>query len=221
MRQNDRNGERSRGRKAASERPAGKSAAARLPEDAVLIGEFGRAHGLRGEVRLKSFTQDPFSIAGYEPLFDDRGTPLAIVDLRSAPGGAPDLLIARLRGVATRDEVEALNRRAIYTTREAVRAAADDENDGEDDFFLADLIGLRVETPSGEARGTVVAAPDYGAGTLIEITPAHGGPSVLLPFLKSFFPVVDIAGRRLVVEADEAVFAPEPTRAALPGGEEA
>lgn len=195
--------------------------ASRAPEDAVTIGEFGRAHGLRGEVRVKSFTQDPLALASYEPLFDDRGTPLAIVDLRPAPGGAPDLLIARLRGVASREGAESLNRRRIMTTRSALKAAAEAQD--EDEFLLAELIGLRVETPSGETRGTVVAAPDYGAGTLIEIAPAReggsGGPTVLLPFLKSFFPVVDVAGGRLVVDADESVFsgAAEP---APPDGEE-
>lgn len=194
----------------------------RMPEDAVEIGEFGRAHGLRGEVRVKSFTQDPMSIAGYDPLFDDRGRPLAILDLRPAPGGAPELLIARLRDVSTREGAEALNRRRIFTTRAALRETARSED--EDEFLLAELIGLRVVTPSGETRGIVVAAPDYGAGTLIEIAPAReggsGGPTVLLPFLKSFFPLVDVAGGRLVVDADESVFSGAAEPAPPPDGEE-
>lgn len=207
-----------------AKRPPAKTAreGSRTPEDAVEIGEFGRAHGLRGEVRVKSFTQAPLSIAGYDPLFDDRGEALVILDLRPAPGGAPELLIARLRDVSTREGAETLNRRRIFTTRAALRETARSED--EDEFLLAELIGLRVETPSGETRGTVVAAPDYGAGTLIEIAPAReggsGGPTVLLPFLKSFFPVVDVAGGRLVVEADESVFAPQDSPAPPPDGEE-
>lgn len=221
MRRDHRSGD--RGRNVGSERPPEPAApaAARLPEGAVLIGEFGRAHGLRGEVRVKSFTQDPLSLAAYEPIFDERGGPLAIVDLRPAPGGSPDLLIARLRGVATREQAEALNRRLIHTNREAVRAAAEDETDDEDEFLLAELIGLRVETASGKARGTVVAAPDYGAGTLIEIAPPHGGENVLLPFLKSFFPIVDVAAGRLVVDAEESLFAPAAERAPPRPGEDA
>ncbi len=174
------------------------------PDDAVQIGEFGRAHGLRGEVRLKSFTEDPLAVARYEPLFDDYGRRLRITALRPAPGSAADMLIASIEGIADRDLAEALNRRGVFTTRAAIAATGA----GEDEFLLADLIGMSVERPDGAVIGRVVAVPDYGAGDLLEITPLAGGASALVPFLKSFVPTVDLAGRRVVVEAPDDLFAP-------------
>jgi 16S rRNA processing protein RimM len=177
---------------------------ARLPADSVALGEFGRAHGLRGEVRLKSFTADPLAIADYEPLFDDQGRPLRITALRPAPGPAQDMLIASVAGVTDRTPAEALNRRQIFTTRAAIASTSGSE----EDYLLADLIGMSVETASGEALGRIVAVPDFGAGDLLEIEPLSRGPTALLPFTKAFVPVVDIAGRRVVVDAPEDLFAP-------------
>jgi 16S rRNA processing protein RimM len=177
---------------------------ARLPEDAVALGEFGRAHGLRGEVRLKSFTGDPLAIAEYEPLLDDQGRPLRITALRPAPGPAHDMLIASIAGVTDRTPAESLNRRQIFTTRAAIASTSESE----DEYLLADLIGMNVETTTGEALGRIVAVPDFGAGDLLEIEPPSRGPTALLPFTKAFVPVVDIAGRRVVVDAPEDLFAP-------------
>ncbi|HSP23915.1 MAG TPA: ribosome maturation factor RimM [Saliniramus sp.] len=190
------------GRAAPSSGP--RDAPARLPANAVALGEFGRAHGLRGEVRLKSFTGDPLAIADYDPLFDDRGKPLRITALRPAPGPAHDMLIASIAGVTDRTPAEALNRRQIYTTRAAISATSESE----DEYLLADLIGMSVETTSGEALGRIVAVPDFGAGDLLEIEPLSRGPTALLPFTKAFVPTVDIAGRRVVVDAPDDLFAP-------------
>ena len=175
-----------------------------LPADAVALGELGRAHGLRGEVRLKSFTADPLAIAGYDPLFDDSGRPLRMTALRQAPGAARDMLIAQIAGIADRTAAEALNRRQIFTTRAAIAATGGDE----EDYLLADLIGMRVEDTSGGALGRVVAVPDFGAGDLREIEPIPRGPTALLPFTKAFVPIVDVAGRRVVVDAPDDLFAP-------------
>lgn len=187
-----------------------------LPDDAVRIGECGRAHGLHGELRLKSFTDDPAMLARYEPLFDESGARCEITAMRPAPGGAADLFIARIAGVDDRNAAEALNRRGLYTTRAAVAAIDPPE---EDEFLLADLIGLKAVTPLGEMRGTVVEVPDYGAGTLIGIAPPREGDgavragargeTVLLPFTRAFFPEVDIAAGRIVVDAPDDVFAPD------------
>ena len=86
-----------------------------LPDDVVRIGECGRAHGLHGELRLKSFTGDPAMLARYEPLFDESGARREITALRPAPGGATDLFIARIAGVDDRNAAEALNRCGLYT----------------------------------------------------------------------------------------------------------
>ena len=170
--------------------------------DLVVLGEFGRAHGLRGEVRLKSFTGDPEAIASYGPLLAGPGRTLALKGVRPAPGGAPDLLIARVEGVTTREAAQALNGVRLYLPRDTLPTP-----DLDDEFLLADLVGLSVETASGEVIGTVVAVPNYGGGDLLEIAPARG-PTALLPFTKAFFPVVDLVGRRVVADPPEDLFAP-------------
>ena len=159
----------------------------------MLLGEFGRAHGLKGELRLKSFTGDPEAIASYGPLLAGPDRTLALKGVRPAPGGAPDLLIARVDGVTDREAAEALNGVRLYLPRDRLPTP-----DAEDEFLLADLIGLAVETASGEVIGTVVAVPNYGGGDLLEIAPIPNGPTALLPFTKAFVPHVDVAAKRIV-----------------------
>src|SRR5215218_1849543 len=110
----------------------------------VLLGEFGRAHGLKGEVRLKSFTEDPKAIARYSPLQGEDGRSFSLKAVRPAGGGSPDLVIARVDGVATREAAEALNRIRVYAPRERLHGA-----EGQDEFLLADLIGLTVKATDG------------------------------------------------------------------------
>jgi 16S rRNA processing protein RimM len=179
-----------------------------LGDDFVLLGEFGRAHGLRGEVRLKAFTADPAAIAAYGPLTADDGRTLILDSVRPAPGAAPDLLIARVQGVTTREAAEALNRTRLHLPR--VQLPPPDE---EDEFLLADLIGLSVQTLSGETLGTVVDVPNYGGGDLLDIAPTGGGATALLPFTKAFVPVVDRAAKRVIVDAPGDLFAPGEDRA--------
>lgn len=174
--------------------------------DLVLLGEFGRPHGLRGEVRLKSHTGDPLAIAGYAPLIGSDGRSYTLTDLRPASGAAPDLLVVRVQGVADRTGAEALNRVTLSAPR--ARIAAPDEPD---EFLLADLVGLAVFDEAGTSLGRVVAVPNFGGGDLVEIAPGRGGPTALLPFTRAFVPVVDITGGRLVAAPPEDLFAP-PTR---------
>jgi 16S rRNA processing protein RimM len=154
-------------------------------------------------VRLKSFTADPKSIAAYGPLFGEGRRSILLESVRPAAGEAPDLLIARVEGVTSREAAEALNRVRLFVARERLPPPEEDE------FLLADLIGLAVETVSGEVLGTVLAVPNYGGGDLLEIAPAAGGASALLPFTKAFVPRVDPAARRVVVDPPEDLFAPE------------
>ncbi len=177
-------------------------------DDLVLVGEFGRAHGLKGEVRLKSHTGDPQAIAAYKPLTGSDGRTYSLKNVRQAPGGAPDLLIAVVDGVTTREGSEALNRVQLHVERD--RLPPPDEDD---EFLLADLIGLAVQNAAGDAIGTIVAVPNYGGGDLLEIAPARKGPTALLPFTKAFVPVVDIAGKRVVATLPDDFFEvgrPEP-----------
>lgn len=167
----------------------------------VLLGEFGRAHGLRGELRLKSFTADPQAIAGYGPLSTADGRLLALVEVRPAAGGAPDLLVARIEGIVTREQAEALNGTRVFVPRSRLLPPAD-----EDEFLAADLVGLAVEDAAGQHLGAVSAVPNYGGGDLIEIAPAGGGAPALLPFTRAFVPVIDLEKRRIVVEAPDGLF---------------
>src|SRR4051812_42779327 len=172
-------------------------------EALVLLGEFGHAHGLNGEVRIKSFTAEPAAIAGYGALVDGRGRPVVLEAVRPAGGDAANMLIARLAGVTTREAAESLNGSPLFILRERLPAP-----DDVDEFFLADLIGLAVEDTAGRPLGTVMAVPNYGAGGLLEITPRDGGPSALLPFTQAFVPVVDVPGKRIVLDPPADLFAP-------------
>nr|WP_027316733.1 ribosome maturation factor RimM [Microvirga flocculans] len=177
-------------------------------DDLVLVGEFGRAHGLKGEVRLKSHTGEPHAIAAYRPLIASNGKTYSLKSVRPAPGGAPDLLIATVEGVTTREASEALNRVQLYVERDTLPPP-----DDEDEFLLADLIGLSVQNETGETVGTIVAVPNYGGGDLLEIAPAQKGPTALLPFTKAFVPTVDIAGKRVIAALPDDFFevgTPEP-----------
>ena len=169
--------------------------------DLVLVGEFGRAHGLKGEVRLKSHTGDPQAIAAYRPLTASNGKTFSLKNVRPAPGGAPDLLIAVVDGVTTREGAEALNRVELYVAREKLPPP-----DEEDEFLLADLIGLSVQNEAGDIIGTVVDVPNYGGGDLLEIAPVPSGATAFLPFTKAFVPTVDVAGKRIIAAPPDDLF---------------
>lgn len=174
-----------------------------IASDLVLLGEFGRPHGLRGEVRLKSYTGDPLAIAGYGPLVGSDGRSHVLRDARQAPGGAADLLIVRVEGLADRTGVEPLNRVTLSIPRARL-----DEPEDEDEFLTADLIGLAVVGADGATIGTIVAVPNFGGGDLLEIRPRAGGATALMPFTRAFVPVIDIAGGRLVADPPDDLFAP-------------
>lgn len=180
--------------------PPDRSAQAEPGEQFVRVGEFGRAHGLKGEVRLKSATAEPDAIASYGPLRGGDGRVYRISTARSVPGSAPDLLIARVEGIDSRESAEALNRLPLFADRAHLPPPEDD-----DEFLAADLVGLAVEDTGRRALGTVIGAVDYGAGDLLEIRRERGG-SVLLPFTKAFVPAIDLAGRRLVADPPTGIF---------------
>jgi 16S rRNA processing protein RimM len=170
-------------------------------EKLVLLGEFGRAHGLKGEVRLKSFTANPKAIAAYSPLSGEDGRRFFLKGVRPAGGGSPDVVIARVDGIVTRDAAEALNRIRLYAPRTRLQGT-----DTEDEFLLADLIGLLAKEKEGATLGNIVAVPNYGGGDLLEISPQGGGPTGLLPFTEGFVPVVDIAAGHVVIDPPEGFF---------------
>ena len=150
------------------------------------MGEFGRAHGLKGEVRLKSHTGDPLAIASYGPLLLADGRSITLRAVRHAAGDQPDLLVAQVEGVQTREAAEALNRVNLYVPREKLG-----EPEEEDEYYLADLIGLAAHKEDGEPIGSIVSVPNFGGGDLLEIAPARG-PTILVPFTKEFVPELDL-----------------------------
>jgi 16S rRNA processing protein RimM len=161
--------------------------------DRVLVAQIGAAHGLRGEVRLRSFTADPMAVKDYGALESEDGARrFEIQALRPAK----DVLIARLAGIADRTAAEALCNLRLFVARDRLPPPEADE------FYHADLIGLAVVARDGRELGAVVALHDFGAGDLIEVKLAHGA-SVMLPFTKAVVPEIDVAGKRIVVELPE------------------
>jgi 16S rRNA processing protein RimM len=156
----------------------------------VCLGQIGAAHGVRGEVRLHSFTADPAAITSYGPLESDDGRVFEIEAMRPAK----DHFVVKISGVADRNAAELLKNLKLYVPRARLP-----EPQEPDEFYHADLIGLAVIDRAGEKLGTVVAIHNFGAGDLIEMNPASGGKTELLPFDEIHVPVVDIAAGKIVV----------------------
>ena len=162
----------------------------------MLLGEIGAAQGLKGEVRIRSYTQDPSAIANYGTLEDEHGRVVEIESVRITPKA----LIARIKGVTTREAAEALNHTKLYIDR-ALLPERDEE-----EWYHVDLIGLAVVDKDGAPIGTVAAIHNFGAGDLIEVKPAAGGPTVLVRFTRDTVPEVDVEGGRLVLVPPEDLF---------------
>jgi 16S rRNA processing protein RimM len=168
--------------------------------DDVLVGVFGAPHGVRGEIRLKSYTQDPTSIAGYGALHDPAGR---FYEIAAARLLKDDLLIVKVKGVADRDAAQKLTNAKLYIARKELPPPDEDE------FYCLDLIGLRAETRDGHLLGTIVAVPNYGAGDILEVAPP-AGDTLLFPFTRAIVPHVDVAGGKVIVEPPEEVEADSP-----------
>ncbi|MGD0333255.1 MAG: ribosome maturation factor RimM [Xanthobacteraceae bacterium] len=167
----------------------------------VCLGQFGAAHGVRGELRLRSFTSDPAAIANYGPLEAEDGRVFEITSLRPAK----DHFVATLAGIGDRNAAERLANIKLYVPRERLP-----EPEQADEFYHADLIGLTVVGRAGEKLGTVIAIHNFGAGDLIEVRPDAGGNTELVPFDETHVPAVDVAAGRIVVAPPEGAFAPSP-----------
>jgi len=160
----------------------------------ICVAQIGGAHGIRGEVKLKSFTADPLAVKDYGLLeSEDGAASFEIEALRPAKG----YLVARLRGVRDRNAAEQLTNLRLFVPRERLPPPAADE------FYHADLIGLAAVTAAGVEVGTVVAVHNFGAGDILELRPPAGGTTIMLPFTDAFVPRIDIAGGRIVVEPPE------------------
>jgi 16S rRNA processing protein RimM len=161
-----------------------------MPSGLICVARIGAPHGVRGAVRLWSFTADPFAVTDYGPLSTKDGArSFEIATAREAKGH----LVVTLKGVATRDDAERLNGVELYIPRDRLPPTEDDE------YYHADLIGLAAVTTAGEPLGKVVAIHNFGAGDIIEIAPPQG-PTQLLPFTNAVVPTVDLAAGRVIID---------------------
>lgn len=166
----------------------------------ICIARIGAAHGIRGEVRLWTFTEDPLAVIQYGPLLTKDGKrSFEVATAREAKTH----IVATLKGVASREEAERLNGVELYIARDKLPATDDDE------YYHADLIGLAAVSTAHEPIGRVLAIHNFGAGDIIEIAPAEG-PTLLLPFTNAVVPTVDLAGGRVLIEMPAEIEGDEP-----------
>lgn len=164
-----------------------------MADDRVCVGAIAGAFGVQGEARLKSFCAVPEDIAAYGPLTTEDGARSFTVRLtRPVTGGFG----ARLGGVATREEAEALKGVTLWAERSRLPSLPDDE------FYHADLIGLPVFDPGGVEIGRVRAVFDHGAGDILEVAGPTG--TILLPFTKAVVPTIDLTAGRIVADPPES-----------------
>jgi 16S rRNA processing protein RimM len=162
-----------------------------MTEERVLLGRVTGVHGLKGEVKIATFTAAPEDIASYGALTDATGArEFQIAAVRIVKGGS---IVARLRGVTDRDEAEKLRGTDLYASRAALPPPEEDE------FYYSDLVGLEAVSPEGAAVGEIVAVQNYGAGDLLEVRFGKEREPVLIPFDSVHVPHVDIAAGRVTV----------------------
>ena len=154
----------------------------------ILVGVIGAPHGVRGEVRVKSYTNQPMSLADYAALWTGDGR--RCLKIATARLLKEDMLVVRFEGLADRDAAQLLTNTQVFVARDDLPPADTDE------FYHADLVGLRAEDEQGLDVGRVVSLQNFGAGDLLEIAPASG-ETFFVPFTRAFVPVVDIAGGRI------------------------
>src|SRR5437660_11938090 len=167
----------------------------------VICGaRIGAAHGVRGAVKLWTFTEDPLAVQHYGPLLTKDARQFEVTHVREAKGH----LVAALKGVATREEAERLNGVELYVAREKLPATSEDE------YYHADLIGLAAVTAANEPLGRGIAIHNFGPGEIIEIAPPNGA-TMLLPFSNAVVPTVDLQGGRVVIELPDEVEGDDPS----------
>ena len=171
-----------------------------MPESRILLGVVGRPHGVRGLVHVHSYTAEPTALTAYGPLHDESGRRWT---LRWRGEGLAELRDGEGRAVADRTAAERLTNLRLYIDRDRLPEA------GEDEYYLADLVGLQAVALDGRTFGQVTVVHDYGAGPSLEVE-RDGAPAVIVPFTRACVPEVDLAAGRLVlvppaeVEAREA-----------------
>ena len=167
-----------------------------MPDRRILMGVVGRPHGVRGLVRVHSYTADPADLAGYGPLLDDGGRPWTLAWRVS---GVAELRDAAGQPLPDRSAAERMVNTRLWVDRDRLPPPEEGE------FYLADLVGMAALDPAGAAVGRVAVVHDYGAGTSLEIERPGNAP-LLVPFTHACVPHVDpAAGTLVVVEPDEVL----------------
>jgi 16S rRNA processing protein RimM len=157
----------------------------------LAVGIFGAPHGVRGEMRVKSYTNDPKALSAYGDLTDSTGArSFKIVALRILKD---DMVVVRLDGVADRGAAALLNGVELFAHRENLPAPDADE------FYHVDLVGLVATTRDGETLGRVIGLRNFGAGDILEIAPPGGGETLLFPFTKAVAPEIDVPAGSIVI----------------------
>lgn len=161
----------------------------------ILVGQIGGGFGVRGEVRVTAFTADPLALTDYGPLLRaDGSVALTLTSVRPDKNG----VVGRAKEIATKEEADALRGLKLHVPRD--RFPEPDE----DEFYLADLIGLQARDVAGAVMGTVKSVQNFGADDMLEIAPAAGGPTWYLPFTKEAAPELHLAdGWLLAVPPNE------------------
>lgn len=167
-----------------------------MSDDRIVVGSIAGAFGVRGDVRVKSYCADPADIARYTPLTTDRGHVFRVLVIK---GDAPGALVARIEGIDTKEEADALRGVSLYADRKRLPRLPDDE------FYHADLIGLSVVDTGGKPLGTVRAVLNHGAGDILEIQAPGAAETVLLPFTLAAVPTVDLSTGRIVADPPEGL----------------
>ncbi|MGY6707707.1 MAG: ribosome maturation factor RimM [Rhizobiaceae bacterium] len=154
----------------------------------------GAAHGIKGELRVKSFTADPTALGDYGPLRARDGRTFTVKTARQAK----EVVIVRFAEVADRNAAEALSGVELFVDRSALPDDLDEE-----EFYHADLVGMEIVDESGAVLGTVLAIHDFGAGDIIEVRP-RSGKSLMIPFTRAAVPHISLAERRMTIDSQAA-----------------
>lgn len=169
----------------------------------VTLGVIAGVHGVRGLVRVKSFTEDPDDLTAYGPLQDVAGKSYEL----EVTGRAKGMLLVRIAGIRDRNEAEALKGTELLIDRDRLPETAEDE------FYHADLVGLRAETVAGELLGQVIAVQNFGAGDLLEIRREGSRETVFVPFSGQTVPEVDLDAGRLLIDPPAGLLEDDPEAA--------
>ncbi len=166
-----------------------------MPPARIHVATIGAPHGVRGELRVKPFTEDPLALKTYSPLETEDGKQSLAVTAARVQG---HMVVAKFDGITDRDRAAALTNTKLYVPRSRLPKAAQGE------YYHTDLIGLRAETTGGETIGEIVAVQNFGAGDLLEIA-REGRDTALVPFTAEFVPEIDIDGGRARIAPPEGL----------------